>query len=411
MQKIPQFVRERLKTEAATVHPDANVLTAFTERSLPERDRAGVLMHLATCRDCRETVALALPETPSAETPSITVGRGWVSWPAFRWAFAAAGVALIVLGAVEFERRDYSARSVARQVAPAAVGLSPQAQSLPQSSANTASELPAPAASRRFTANEKLAKKDIPKLPLHAPAESREQGGVRLGASAAPPAAGQAPASSSPSPSMTEMVAVQAQNEAVQPESASEQAAGAPVPNFASRASSYNSAPLSRAKPADTQFIKSAALDALSGRARWSITAVGGLQRSMDQGNTWQGVDVDRSGMGGGVSDVAIGGPLKSMAKQSSIQGATLKSAAVPTFFRTVTADGNEVWAGGSNAALFHSVDGGDHWTRILPSASGLVLTGDVLSVEFPDPGHGTVTTSTPETWVTSDGGQSWTKQ
>jgi photosystem II stability/assembly factor-like uncharacterized protein len=40
-----------------------------------------------------------------------------------------------------------------------------------------------------------------------------------------------------------------------------------------------------------------------------------------------------------------------------------------------------------------------------------VVLTGDVVRIEFPDPQHGTVTTSTPEIWITTDDGQSWQKQ
>ena len=62
MQNVPKIVRERLKAAPpATEHPDANALTAFAERVLPERERALVFDHLARCGDCRDVVALALP--------------------------------------------------------------------------------------------------------------------------------------------------------------------------------------------------------------------------------------------------------------------------------------------------------------------------------------------------------------
>ena len=35
-------------------HPDANLLAAFVEKSLTERERLQVLEHLAACADCRE---------------------------------------------------------------------------------------------------------------------------------------------------------------------------------------------------------------------------------------------------------------------------------------------------------------------------------------------------------------------
>jgi photosystem II stability/assembly factor-like uncharacterized protein len=79
--------------------------------------------------------------------------------------------------------------------------------------------------------------------------------------------------------------------------------------------------------------------------------------------------------------------------------------------FRAVAAAGLEVWVGGSGSMLYHSLDGGENWTRVLPSSNGVALRGDITSLEFPDPQHGSVSTSNSELWTTSDGGQSWRKQ
>jgi photosystem II stability/assembly factor-like uncharacterized protein len=76
-----------------------------------------------------------------------------------------------------------------------------------------------------------------------------------------------------------------------------------------------------------------------------------------------------------------------------------------------VTTNGSEVWAGGTAGAIFHSSDGGSSWTRLSISAAGIVLTGDVSSIQFSDLQHGTIATSNGELWATSDAGQTWAKQ
>jgi hypothetical protein len=79
--------------------------------------------------------------------------------------------------------------------------------------------------------------------------------------------------------------------------------------------------------------------------------------------------------------------------------------------FKALAATGPEVWAGGSNSMLYHSLDAGAHWTRVLPSSAGTVLTGDITALEFSDPQHGRITTSASEVWTTADNGQTWLKQ
>src|ERR1700758_5331321 len=51
MQNVPNIVRDRLKAATAVSHPDADTLTAFSERLLPGAERAVVLEHLARCGD------------------------------------------------------------------------------------------------------------------------------------------------------------------------------------------------------------------------------------------------------------------------------------------------------------------------------------------------------------------------
>jgi photosystem II stability/assembly factor-like uncharacterized protein len=147
---------------------------------------------------------------------------------------------------------------------------------------------------------------------------------------------------------------------------------------------------------------------------RWSISAAGTLQRSFDQGNTWQAVNVSGAQVAYERRDLDVSASTQT-AKDAKAAPARAKSAskkgAFSPVFRAVIANGADVWAGGLNGSLYHSTDSGNRWTEVVPSSAGSVLTGDIVSIEFPDIQHGKLSTSTGETWVTADSGQSWQKQ
>jgi photosystem II stability/assembly factor-like uncharacterized protein len=132
---------------------------------------------------------------------------------------------------------------------------------------------------------------------------------------------------------------------------------------------------------------------------RWSISAEGSLQRSFDAGKTWVEVNPGEVGSKAGNSHTLA------MKKKAAVQGSP------HTVFRAVSAAGAEVWAGGSAAMLYHSVDSGLHWARVVPAESGVALTGDITSVEFSDPQHGRIATSAGEVWITADDGKTWHRQ
>jgi photosystem II stability/assembly factor-like uncharacterized protein len=167
---------------------------------------------------------------------------------------------------------------------------------------------------------------------------------------------------------------------------------------------------------------------------RWAISDAGRLLRSFDQGRTWASVDLNASFPV--ASQMVVGVPQsqkyqqttpdaslqvqspaqkqeepKSLSKsRAAAQRAVAASVSIP-IFRAVSAAGLEVWAGGSAGVLYHSVNGGEQWTRVVPSASGTLLTGDVIAIAFSDPQHGQLTTSTQELWTTFDAGQTWQKR
>ena len=119
MENVPKIVRARLQRPApspADPHPDADLLTAFAERSLSGRERDHVLEHLARCGDCRDVVALALPATESAApAPSHNPGRiPWLSLPVLRWSVVAVGIVLVTsAGILQYRQRQQEKTFVA----------------------------------------------------------------------------------------------------------------------------------------------------------------------------------------------------------------------------------------------------------------------------------------------------------
>src|ERR1700722_2752693 len=109
MQPLPKIVSARLQSAPRSDHPDADVLNAFAEQSLPPYERALVIEHLSRCGGCREVLALALPEMEEAAAPAV-VRRPWfslpgLSMPILRWgAVAAALIVVASIGVIRYRQ-------------------------------------------------------------------------------------------------------------------------------------------------------------------------------------------------------------------------------------------------------------------------------------------------------------------
>ena len=485
MENVAKIVRERLTATSITGnHPDADLLTAFSERLLPDRERSQVLEHLALCAECRDVLALAQPgELPTAVVVQPMRG-GWLTWPQLRWSLAAVG--LIVVGSfvvLQHQRpRDVASAPVqssetvrstdeaknqlpATEAVPGPVRAPKTADAASAKSADNALRLQAPAeAKKAFDDVDAFAKTQTPgkmagitggtttfrtqALP-HGPmppAQWRQNTNARANAnhqqsvsqSQAPPPPAAAPSANeqatngllvsrqdSPAPKtapratepleadkqrqITNAVALNARTA---PPSSLDRGAGAEVAR-AKDAEPQTNAPKSQPVEAYGALVASTSNFSPSGSlvpesARWAINSAGGLQRSLDQGRTWQDVDVNNG------ADNSAGVNLQMAMKSSRARVAAKEKSdqkIKPIVFRAVAANGPDVWAGGSEGTLYHSTDAGDHWVRILPSWRGIELSGDILSLQFADVQHGRIVTSTAEIWTTADAGQTWDKQ
>lgn len=424
MQGLPKIVRSRLQGPPATSHPDADVLTAFAERSLADSERAPVLQHLAHCGDCREIVALALPAPELVDMNISTVpGRDWLRWPILRWSVVAAGIlAITSVGVLQLKYRQSAGGNLpstlmARNDAAiprndtAAAGKDPSASAAkPQPQA----ALPQTQQSENKTGHEK---------PVRTSPSSRA--GTTAATVAGTPALYAGPRSVVSGSS--QMVAVQpeaapaSQNQLSQNQPSDQLIQNRkqlPLQNRsftnsevvkAKDAAPPQTAPGSSSQTLEPSDISSpqAAPSPTRASAHWTISSAGTLQRSFDAGKTWEDVNLNADSPAGD-SHAAKKQEKNQQEKNQKIQQPTAQPNPV---FLAVTAIDSEVWAGGSAATLFHSGDSGAHWTRVLPSSAGAVLTGDITTIEFPDQQHGRVRTSAGEVWDTADNGQTWSLQ
>ena len=392
---LPKLVLERLRATQSATHPDADLLTAFAERSLSTSERDNVLQHLAACPDCREIVALATPEQAVAPPP-LPTQTSWLTWPYLRWGAALACV--VVVGAAVTLRQQHPASQAKLEAAKvqetASLQANRQVSNEPAAPPRNEQDAVASLAKDQHKAAEVVRK--APAAPLPRPAEKQltlqgrnydslqQLDGDKTRADSAPARAkeqnevavtGGAPAfqaenkkdsedrqylkmapANTPPAAMSEAVAVTAAAPVASTDSASVQKAqGAASARVAARAPAGAAGKSNMATGDSRDISQLVVLDSSLG-ARWTLSPEGILQRSLDSGTTWTPVTV-----------------------------------APNVFLRAVSASGNDVWVGGAAGALFHSVDNGMHWTHVRPSFEGKLLTGDIIGLEFKDLAHGQV--------------------
>lgn len=430
MTNIPNFVRDRLKAQPPSDHPDPDLLTAFSEHALVDPERSQVLAHLAQCVDCRDVIALALPPV-EAQAQSPVASNSWLRWPVLRWASLAA--CIVVVGAAVLLHQSKPPAAMHSEIDVVLPGVPQPAPQKEEARAKTDTinreadlklvQPPVPETRKGALAANKVGprsahaeeSKDVARsaqsneaaapnpqaydsLDRQAPAgvsglNLRRDADLASVPKAAPDVGGSVVANGQSSAALGRMVAAQAPPSAPKPTppaaseavqvtaeavSVTQNAPLSPSPGKAKAGSpaqlqtaESGAAPLAKKQLADTD----AKISVLAAGARWALSSQGQLQRSTDDGATWEAVPV--------------------------VENVT---------FRALSAFGNNIWVGGLTGMLYHSSDAGTHWTQVRPAANGVALTGDIVSLRFVDPQHGQLTTSTNETWVTTDAGRTWLK-
>ncbi len=385
-QEIPKPLRSALARQAVgDVHPSPDMLTSFVERTLPPVESEVVTHHLALCTECREIVFLA----SDAADDEVSEERELVAAAAIRlsgapayaagaraqaaaadtprsrwrfrlaWAVPLAAVALLISGVLIVQlpktgdRRSVAALPVAsnRPAVPSAEGSQNMVLSTP------------PASSANPPVREALAK-GAPQSATAARAAKVSQ---------ATTVASNTPSQPKPAP------------------------AAEPAPTANSEANGVTMGSLAPAvapvMPTQNGFVESDA-----GRVQQQPPAAAGFAKSMS------GMYAARA-----VRPQWRIGPEGHVERSTGADEWTRVLDDQPVTFRAVAAMGNNVWAGGNNGALFHSSDGGQHWSKVSVAENSNVETGAIVSIRFVDPQHGVVVADNGTRWATTDGGATWT--
>jgi Photosynthesis system II assembly factor YCF48/Putative zinc-finger len=446
MEPLPKIARERLQASAASDHPDADLLTAFAEHALPERERSQVADHLSRCLDCRQVLVLSSPEVGAALSPALQSKLipqprpGLFSWPVLRWGALAACVVVISAAgllltqhtshkyaqtakAPEPEKIQVPTEELSRNV-PSAITTPSSVPGAPEQTLDlyakqdlrAFSNTPPAVANRKkfLTLPEERASKTADTLLALSPGfeVKREAEKPSIAAAGAAPSRADADQSSTaqavpatPQPLAKDRIAADEKVE-YQPSNKEDVRnqvgivsetveVTAPAPTLQTETASVasNAAPKKTRDEAESKA-------ALAGRrvsnelAATAATTSGRLLMRDVSSAKWT---LSPDGL----------------PQRSFDSGKTWEKMQVDhhTGFRALSAQGMDVWVGGLAGALYHSSDVGMHWTRIIPATANTSLTSDIITMNFRDPLRGTLTTANQETWSTSDGGKTWQKE
>ena len=253
MKPLPNALRQELaRSQTAGPHPDADLLTAFSENALIGRERDDVLTHLAQCASCRAIVHLG--ETTASDS-SITAAAAPSRSPRRLWVpfFAAAGIATTAAVTVILLHRS-TAPAIP---APVEVAANPQP---PVASPQLAASTPSPP---QFAKKAMRAHAATPEKPLAKSEASQNR----------------------------PMQSAVAQLDLVQPQQQFERRALQQAPSQQAKLAPESKAlePLSAAGFAGNASAAAARTAPVAVRAHWRLTATGQVERAIGEG-PWQTV-------------------------------------------------------------------------------------------------------------------------
>lgn len=369
--------RELAKGKSTEPHLDEDVLTAFAEHALPERERGQVVDHLALCAECREVLSFAITAAPEVATPAkpntLPVRAPLRSW--LPWLAVAAGV-IVVSSTVAIHERTARMRTQAEDAAVTMAMATTTPPPLPQPAPHHQPEAVVPEQAarqnqQREAAIPQIQAPEIKKSASPAPAEPgvmEQQTYANLPLTTANRAAEPAAQTPSAAPSTSTVDALNAP--APPPPAAQDEAIHGAM---AAKAKSAPAASTSAggAREFGGLLGGSAALARSTIRPQWRINAQGQAERSMGYG-PWQPVLTEEKAR-----------------------------------MRVISVSGDEVWLGGESLRLYHSDDSGATWHMVSLPAKG---NGDrvITHIHFQSGESGVVQTGDGTEWDTVDGGKTW---
>jgi len=455
MTEVPKIVYDRLRAappERATlgqtvresVHPDADLLTAFAERALSAAERDGVLQHLALCRDCREVIALAHSDASAAAAPT-TAGTesvrapvpaksrwSWLSspklaWPSLGWAALAAGVALAasVLLLHPGKLKQATLSSANRRVAPSALPAGPQTTSAPGVSSPGLLSPTASAPTTSLSANQFSVPPNAASVKTRA-MQTKPELGPSKKIKAVPPLAVQ--------PGMmladNRKASIPGHNRAAVPSPAasafrSEEPGSRNVTQnveVAGAAVGVAVAP----SPENTLMAQNTAPAIEKAKPPLPETAV--PETTVNESQKTAGVAASPEVRLYGRDVMSAGKRAPSSSQPSAPNVAWTITAGVlqrsqdsgQSWQNALRADhpllcyatrGAEIWAGGQAGTLFRSADNGLTWVRVQPSIKSQTLTSDITHVDILGPMDIVLSINNDESWSSKDGGKTWAKK
>ena len=352
-QTEPNTLRQELaRSQQAGPHPDADVLTAFAEDALPEREREQLIVHLAVCADCREILSLAASAAPEPLTPESVTDtahllprpmhpplRTWLPWVA-----TAAGVVIVTLIVVLHERKHEFQASLENHPSVATkAAAQPPAQ--PNKQLQTAIvEAPKP-----------IYNKPAP-APIAKATDSSQQ-------------AMDAVIAHEDRESSSRLETIPQNPTPVTGAIVGTMSAAATPPALVSPVASARSSPAFAAMSKASRLTEAQSLD--SAHPHWRIKSSGQAERVIGDG-AWQ--------------------PVLTNEKSK---------------MRAVAVFGNDVWIGGEDLRLYHSSDNGTTWSLVsLPGTT----SGDhaITHIVFQTQQAGSVEADDGSSWTTADGGKTW---
>lgn len=412
---------ERMQAANAASHPDADLLTALAEHSLTTREQDQVLAHLAVCASCREVIALA--GSPLVEpVPEPARKRGLWEIPLFHWG-AAAATTVVVVAAVLLSVRQPALQKLAsptvaiqNEQLPAAVApnedkvvAEPRAKGEPSYGLQASTAAPAesaPSQPRRALHLQQQARYERP-----SPATAKKQ----EVASAASPGAMHGSALGGP------VAKTDTRDFAYSAGSDYAANSNSVLKNKAADLSPARAVPPPPPPPA-TLAQNAPPTSGASGMT--TVEAEDAKAKKDDRSTAWAAVQVapqstiaDEKVQGFSAGALRKAGELSgnwqiSNGKLQHSAGSKAWQTVLPNqTFRCVATVQNQVWAGGDKGLLYHSPDNGQTWTPISVKSGTIALAGNITGLNFTDIQHGSAQTSTGETWITSDGGNSWQKE